>query len=192
MKNDDWEKRTVSRRKMISFGLPLAMGTMGAMTAFAAPVAVVPMRGVRSLSLTNRHTGESVSADYWVDGWYHPDALAEINHVMRDFRTDEVQPIDRELLDLLYQVRTKLGSDAGIEFSSAYRSPKTNAALRRRHRGVARNSLHMQGKAIDIRLPGQRLRNVRNAAKSLRAGGVGYYPRSGFVHLDVGTVRYWS
>lgn len=189
MQDNVWETGAVSRRKVMSFALPLAIGAIG-MTA--APAFAGPARGVRSLCLKNRHTGESVSADYWIDGWYHPDALAEIDHVMRDFRADEVRPIDRGLLDLLYQLRTKLESDTEFEFSSAYRSPKTNAALARRRRGVARNSLHMEGKAIDVRLPGQRLRNVRRAARALGGGGVGYYPKSGFVHLDVGPVRYWS
>lgn len=185
MKNNVWEIGDVSRRKVLGFTLPLAIGLV------ASPALASPPRGVRSLSVKNLHTGEAVSADYWVDGWYSPDALAEIDHVLRDFRTNEVHPIDRRLLDLLHQVRTQLETDVDFEIFSAYRSPKTNAALARRSRGVARKSLHMQGKAVDVRLPGKRLRYVRRAAKGLRAGGVGYYPRSGFVHLDVGRVRYW-
>ena len=185
MNDNVWESRETSRRKVLGFALPLAMGLV------ASPALASLPRGVRSLSFKNLHTDEHVSTDYWADGWYNPDALAEINHVLRDFRTGEAHPIDPKLLDLLHQIRAKLDTDANFEIFSAYRSPKTNAALRRRSRGVARKSLHMQGKAVDVRLPGRRLRDVRRAAKALRAGGVGYYPRSGFVHLDVGRVRYW-
>ena len=185
MKNDVWETGEVSRRKVLGFTLPLAIGLI------ASPALASPQRGVRTLAVRNLHTGESVKADYWADGWYNPDALAEIDKVMRDFRTGEVHPIDPTLLDLLHQVRASLETDASFEVFSAYRSPKTNAALARRSRGVARKSLHMKGQAVDVRIPGKRLRYVRRAARALRAGGVGYYPRSGFVHLDVGRVRYW-
>ena len=186
MKNDVRAIGDISRRNVLSFTLPLAVGLI------ASPALAGPARGVRSLSLRHRHTGESVTADYWIDGWYDPDALAEIDRVLRDFRADQVRSIDRKLLDLLHRVGTELGSDVEFEIFSAYRSPKTNAALAKRRSGVARKSLHIQGQAVDVTLPGRRLRDVRRAAKALRAGGVGYYPRSGFVHLDVGPVRYWS
>lgn len=185
MQSTVWETTDVSRRKVLGFTLPLAIGLV------ASPALASPPRGVRSLSFKNLHTDERVSTEYWVDGWYNPDALAEIDHVLRDFRTGEAHPIDPRLLDLMHQIQTKLETDADFEVFSAYRSPKTNAALARRSRGVARKSLHMQGKAVDVRLPGRRLRYVRRAAKALRVGGVGYYPRSGFVHIDVGRVRYW-
>ena len=110
---------------------------------------------------------------------------------MRDFRNDAVHPIDPHLIDLLAVLRQRLGAHAPIQVLSAYRSPATNAMLASMSEGVATNSLHLQGRAIDIRLPGRPLSAVRRAALVLRGGGVGYYPRSNFVHLDVGSVRRW-
>ncbi len=117
-------------------------------------------------------------------------ALAQINQYLRDFRTDEVYPIDPGVLDILWEVQRELGGST-YEIISGYRSPKTNQALRSRSGGVAKRSLHMKGKAVDIRLTGKRTRTVRDCAVALKCGGVGYYAKSDFVHLDTGRVRTW-
>ena len=145
----------------------------------------------RDISFRHRHTGETLSIVYYANGRYIPSALREVNWLLRDFRSDEVKEIDPQLLDLLYAVRQRLESNEAYEVYSGYRSPETNARLRSEGWGVARNSLHMQGMAIDIGLPGSASRHVANCALSLQRGGVGTYRRSGFVHLDVGEVRTW-
>ncbi len=145
----------------------------------------------RSLSFRHRHTDESLTTVYYANGRYIPSALKEVNWLFRDFRSDEVKEIDERLLDLLYAVRQRLESDQAFEIYSAYRSPATNALLRREGWGVARNSLHMQGMAIDIGMPGCESRHIAECALSLQRGGVGTYRRSSFVHLDVGEVRSW-
>jgi uncharacterized protein YcbK (DUF882 family) len=150
-----------------------------------------PRSPEKALSLYNTHTGEGVDAVYWVEGEYLPEALAAVDHVLRDHRTDEIKPIDPQLLDLLYAIREELGCHQAFHIISGYRSPTTNAYLRAVRRGVAEHSLHMDGKAVDLRLPGWGAFSVRSVAKDLRVGGVGYYPRSEFVHVDVGPIRYW-
>ena len=141
--------------------------------------------------LYNTHTGESVKAVYWAQGEYVPDALAEIDFVLRDFRSGDVKPIAPRLLDLAAELRRALGSNEPIHVISGYRSPATNAMLAAHSGGVATHSLHLLGEALDLRLPGRDLRDVRRAALALHAGGVGYYPRSDFVHIDIGRVRTW-
>jgi uncharacterized protein YcbK (DUF882 family) len=145
----------------------------------------------RSMSFYNVHTGERLKTEYWRGGAYASDALSAIDHVLRDYRNDQTHPIDTGLLDLLHALRLKLRWHDPFHVISGYRSPATNAMLRKLGRGVAKNSLHLVGKAIDVRVPGRELSDVRRAALALRGGGVGYYPQPGFVHLDVGRVRYW-
>jgi uncharacterized protein YcbK (DUF882 family) len=145
----------------------------------------------RSLSLRNLHTGEKLTATYWADGEYLADGRDEIEQLLRDHRTGEQHQIDPQLLDLLYSLNCNTGTCKPFHVISGYRSPKTNNMLRGNSGGVAKRSLHMQGKAIDIRIPGYDLRQLRRAAISLKAGGVGYYPKSDFVHVDTGRVRYW-
>ena len=147
--------------------------------------------GPRSITLKNLHTDETLEAVYWDDGKYVPDALEAVNKVLRDFRTGEVHPIEPQLLDLITDVRARLGSNAPFQVISGYRSPQTNAMLREQSADVAQHSLHMDGKAIDIFLEGVDLDMVRRAGLSLGRGGVGYYPGR-FVHLDVGPVRHWQ
>lgn len=143
------------------------------------------------LAFRNVHTGESFSGVYRVGDKYLPDAFDRINYVLRDFRTKEVFPLDPHVIDLIKIVHEKTGSKRPLEILSGYRSPRTNSMLRNASGGVARNSLHMYGQAIDMRLPGFKTRRLRDVARSLRAGGVGYYPRSDFIHVDTGEVRYW-
>jgi uncharacterized protein YcbK (DUF882 family) len=164
-------------------------GLVAAGTLVARSVQAVDM--VRELSFVNTHTGEKVSATYFENGRFEPEALRDIDKVLRDHRSGEVQPIDRRLLDLLDTLRGKLDSRQPYHVISGYRSASTNAQLHAASGGVARHSLHMDGKAIDIRLPGTQLPNLRGAALSLGRGGVGYYPASDFVHVDTGRVRRW-
>ena len=145
----------------------------------------------RSLAFHHLHTGEKLKVDYCVGGHYVDDALHAVNNVLRDFRTGEVYPIEPRLLDLLNLVGGTLETNAPFEVISGYRSPQTNAALREESSGVAKNSLHMKGMAIDIRVPGRTLQSLHATALALRVGGVGYYPRSDFVHVNVGRVRSW-
>jgi len=149
--------------------------------------------GARTLLFDNIHTGEKLKVDYWVEGRYLPDALAAINHLLRDFRSGESYPISPELLDLLATLRGRLETSQPVSVISGYRSPGTNAMLRgeREHSGVATKSLHMKGMAVDIRIPGRSLQALHAAALAQKGGGVGYYPKSDFVHVDVGRVRSW-
>lgn len=157
--------------------------------AFAA----LPRSGARSLSFHNLHTGERLAVDYWVEGRYQAQALNAVNSLLRDFRTGEVHVIAPSLLDLLATMRFRLEAQGPIEVISGYRSAATNAMLHaaHEHSGVAAKSLHMQGMAVDIRVPGRVLEQVRDAALTVRGGGVGYYPASDFVHVDIGAVRRW-
>lgn len=145
----------------------------------------------RGLNLYNIHTGESLKAVYWSQGRYLPKSLVQINRFMRDHRSGEVTQIDPRLLDLMLAMHKKFSGKGAIHIVSGYRSPASNAMLVANTDGVAHNSLHMRGKAVDIRIPGQNPKLVGRAAKSLRAGGVGIYPSSNFVHIDTGRVRYW-
>lgn len=166
---------------------------LAATAGLMLPVPALASASARSLSFDNLHTGEKLHVDYWEDGNYLPDALAEVNHVLRDFRTGDVHPIAPQLLDLLTALRGHLETSAPVSVISGYRSPLTNAKLRgeNAHSGVAAKSLHMQGMAIDIRIAGRSLAAVHNTALRLRGGGVGYYPASDFVHVDIGRVRTW-
>lgn len=147
----------------------------------------------RNLSFANLHTGEKLAVTYWANGDYVPGALAQVNAILRDFRTGETHPIAPGLLDVLALLRRRMETGEAFEVISGYRSPATNAKLREAHEhsGVASHSLHMQGMAIDVRLNSRPLAALRDAALSLRRGGVGYYPSSDFVHVDVGRVRRW-
>ena len=145
----------------------------------------------KAVALYNTHTGESVHAVYWFRGQYLPEAMSAVDRVLRDHRTDEIKRIDPQLLDLLHAISGELECSHPFYVISAYRSPTTNAFLRFMSRRVAEHSLHMDGKAIDLRIPGWASHEVRRAAMELRVGGVGYYPGANFVHVDVGPVRYW-
>jgi uncharacterized protein YcbK (DUF882 family) len=144
-----------------------------------------------TLSFYNLHTGESLVATYRAGDRYVPEELAAIDRLLRDFRTGDVHPIDVRLLELLARVHARLGSARPFAVISGYRSPRTNAMLAAESGGVASHSLHMRGQAIDVRLADRPLDQLREAGLALRGGGVGFYPRSDFVHLDVGPVRRW-
>ncbi len=177
------------RRRFLGMGAGALACAAAARPALAKSGVLVPER---SLSFHNLHTGESLKAVYWADGSYVPGSLAEINYLLRDFRNDEVKAIHPDLLDLLHAITNRLGTSKPIQLISGYRSPATNAMLHARSDGVAVHSLHMDGMASDIRIPGHDLRELHQVALSLRGGGVGYYPKSDFVHVDVGRVRRWN
>ncbi|WP_229455853.1 DUF882 domain-containing protein [Massilia sp. KIM] len=144
------------------------------------------------MRLYNTHTGEKLRSVFWAEGEFIPDALQDINKVMRDHRTNKIADIDPQLLLLVDMLNDKLGNDnKELHIISGYRSPESNAKLHANSNGVAKRSMHMDGKAIDIRLPGKDLKMLHRAAMSLKGGGVGYYPDSQFVHMDTGRVRYW-
>jgi len=145
----------------------------------------------RSLAFKNLHTGESLRTTFWAEGRYLNEELKAVNHVLRDHRSGDVHPIDPNLLDLLYALQQSVAVTGAFHIISGYRSPQTNHKLHSKSGGVAKKSLHMQGKAIDIRLPGCKLKQLRNAAVALKAGGVGYYAKSDFIHVDTGRVRRW-
>ncbi len=176
----------LDRRRFLGIAGAVVVGGL-AWPAEAARRLLAP----RTLAFQNLHTGESLKTVYFAEGRYLPEAMQHIEWLLRDFRTEQVHAIDPRLLDLLADLHGHLETREPFHVISGYRSPQTNAMLASLGDGVAQNSLHLDGMAIDIRVPGRRLRHVRAAALSLRRGGVGYYPRSNFVHVDTGRVRTW-
>ena len=182
------EDCNLSRRFLLQAGL------MAGLCGLSQPALALTgkPKGTKVLSFRHLHTDEKLKIAFWKDGAYDRAALTKLNHLLRDFRTGDVYPINPGLFSLLHDIRTKLGSDGTIEIISAYRSPATNSMLAKLSDGVANNCLHMQGKAIDVRLEGTSLAKLQRTALALGHGGVGYYPSSQFVHLDVGRVRRWQ
>jgi uncharacterized protein YcbK (DUF882 family) len=177
------DKMAGRRRALRAFGC--------AALSLALPFAPVAWAAApRSISLVHAHTGERFDAVYFDQGEYQPEAIAELSRLLRDFRTGEVCAFDPRLFDVLHALNLACG-EGTYQVVSAFRSQQTNAMLRRQSRRVATNSLHVSGRAIDIRLPGRDTRRLRDAALALQQGGVGFYPRSNFVHLDTGPVRSW-
>lgn len=198
----DSSEMRIARRTLLTTGLGLAalFAAPGAMGADTDPIGDLIARSAgtpagisaRRLAFDNLHTGEKLDVAYWENGAYLPDALMAVNRVLRDHRTNEVHTIEPHLLDLLTALSLKTDQTPRFEVISGYRSASTNALLHAASGEVAVGSLHMQGEAIDIRMTGLDLSYLRNAALSLDMGGVGYYPESDFVHVDVGRVRRWS
>ena len=161
---------------VIGLGLSLSSGTE---------------RSQRSLSFYHTHTGKALSVVYYKDGAYVPGALADIDDFLKDFRNGEEHHIDPHLLDVLYDIKLKTHTHAPFQVISAYRSPETNQMLRDTTVGVAKDSMHLRGQAIDVRLADVSLETLRGVALDLKRGGVGFYPESQFVHVDTGRVRWW-
>ncbi len=145
----------------------------------------------RVLRFHNTHTGESLQSVFWAEGQFIPDALQDINKLLRDHRSNTIAAIDPELLLLVQKVSAQFGSNNVVHIISGYRSPETNAKLAAASGGVAKHSMHLEGKAIDLRIPGKDLKQVHKAALALKSGGVGYYHDSQFVHMDTGRPRHW-
>jgi len=177
---------SLNRRSFLVIGAALTVGGL----PLRAGANIVPATE-RTIAFHNLHTGENLKTTYWAEGRYIVSSLEDIDFVLRDFRTGEVAEIDPGLLDLLHVLRGRMESSEPFHIISGYRSPKTNSKLAQASNGVAKKSLHMRGMAADIRLPGRALSDLKHAAASLKLGGVGYYPKSDFIHVDVGRVRYW-
>lgn len=184
----------VSRRGVLTGLIGAAAATAVFTTPFQAAQAAYPRipTGVGRLRFNNLHTGETLDVTYREGGKYLSDALSEINAVLRDHRTGDVHPMDPDLMDLLTDLARAVGRpDGRFNIISGYRSPKTNAKLASASGGVAKKSYHMKGMAIDVSMDGVALTDLHKAALSLKRGGVGDYPRSGFIHVDTGRVRNW-
>jgi len=179
----------MQRRRFLQVGLAATgVSLLNPSQAFA--ICKVP---AKTLQVYNMHTGEKIKATFWEHGQYVPQALAEINKILRDHRNGQVHTIDPKLLHTLYDTKVLLeATDKPVQIISGYRSPASNAMLAAHSGGVAKHSLHMQGMATDIRIEGVGVEHIRKAGLALRRGGVGYYPVSNFVHLDTGAVRTWS
>jgi len=182
-------EKNLSRRRFIKIGMLATTATFFPSPLIAAIERLV--KPVRNLSFFNTHTAETLDVCYFSNGKYSLAALAKINAILRDHRTGELKAIETGLLDVLHAISSTLATEEPFHIISGYRSPASNSKLRRNSKNVAAGSLHMQGKAIDIRIPGCRTAYLRDVAKRLKAGGVGYYQKSDFVHVDTGRVRYW-
>jgi uncharacterized protein YcbK (DUF882 family) len=182
--------QSLGRRELIRAGMFAALGVTLGRNVFLDDAAA-EQQSARSLSLRNLHTGESVDAVYWANGRYIGAGLRKIDYILRDFRDNRIKSIDLSLLDLMFRIRQALDRAAPFDVISGYRSPKTNAMLAARGPGVSAHSMHMKGKAVDLRLAGCALETLWRTALAQSTGGVGYYSDSGFVHLDLGGVRRW-
>ncbi len=178
--------KSLTRRTFIKGSLQLATGIVlaGPVEGFAS------LNRKHQMTFHHTHTGERLKIDYSCDGCT-PATLKKLNRFLRDFRTEEVHPIDPELLDIIYGLQQKSRTKGVIEVISGYRSPLTNTLLRKKSNGVASKSLHLKGKALDLRISGISTRKLRDIAVSLQKGGVGYYAKSDFIHIDTGRVRTW-
>ena len=183
-------KAHAPRRRFLKAVAGVALA-MPALSLPRAGHAYASSRRVERLAFEHTHTGERVSVVYRMEGTYVPSSLRTLDYFLRDFRTGDQRQIDPQLFDILSSLSAVTGSRAPFQVISAYRSPYTNAMLREMGRGVAKSSLHLEGRAIDIRLADVPLSDLRDAALSLKAGGVGYYPGPEFVHVDTGRLRAW-
>ncbi len=180
------DKAAASRRRFL-------VGSAASLLVLASPSVFSKPARPRELAFHHTHTGENLRVEYHDGQRYLDDALRAVTHYLRDFRTGDEHPIDPGVLDILYELQCKtVGGCKPYHVISGYRSPATNAKLRSRSKGVAKRSLHMQGKAIDIRMPGVDTKHLYKAALSLKKGGVGLYSKSAFVHVDTGRVRTWG
>jgi uncharacterized protein YcbK (DUF882 family) len=184
MNDTGYDRRTLLRRAGLA-ALALALVPIRIRTARALAAET------RSLSFVHTHTGEKLSAVYFKDGSYDQGALERISHLLRDFRTGDVHPIAPGVLDILFDLQGLMGHNGPYQVISAYRSPQTNSALRSRSSGVAEHSMHMEGRAIDVRMAGFPTRKMYELARQMGRGGVGFYEKSDFVHVDNGRVRFW-
>lgn len=201
-RDDERAAPSMGRRGFLSFAtaalsaaaVPSITGvaTVAPVLLGSSPVEAAPLTGsIRRIALHNINTKEHFDGVYWADGNYKPDALRKLDVLLRDHRAKQVGRYDPRLFDLLARVHKTIGSDEPFDVICGFRSRRTNAMARRRSRGVAKESYHTRGMAIDVRLPDTNLRAISETAMAMNGGGVGLYSRSGFVHLDVGPVRTW-
>lgn len=180
----------LSRRKLLGI---FAAGIVAAAPTYSNAFGFLRGAGdIRRVRMYSGRTGESLDTIYWIDGKYISESLKEINHFMRDVRSGTVHKIDPRTLDIMAAAHRMMDVSEPYMLLSGYRSPKTNASLRANSRGVARNSLHMQGQAADLRLKSRSVSQMAKAAEACASGGVGRYSRSNFVHMDCGPVRSWG
>jgi uncharacterized protein YcbK (DUF882 family) len=186
-------------KKPLSAGAPavglsrrrfLQSAACGVLTCASSPV-LANFVERRSVSFVHTHTGEQLNAVYFADGTYDQSALLRVAYTLRDFRSGDVHTIDPMLLDALFELQVRADHDKPYQIISAYRSPVTNSALRKKSHGVAEHSMHMDGRAIDIRVSGISTKKLRDHALAMNRGGVGYYQDSDFLHVDTGRVRSW-
>jgi uncharacterized protein YcbK (DUF882 family) len=183
-------EKNLTRRCFVKKSLQVAAGIILSETLLAPLESIAAVRKKQPMSFYHTHTGERLQINYSCQGC-SAETLTNLNNFLRDFRTGEIHAIDPDLLDILYGIQQQSGSQGVIEIISGYRSPKTNQLLRSRSSGVARNSLHMKGQAVDIRIRDLKTSDLRDVALNLRKGGVGYYGKADFVHIDTGRYRYW-
>ncbi len=188
MHHDDLEERVLSRRRLLA--LTAGAGTAGLIGL--TPDEAEAARGRRTLKLYETHTGEKLNVVYRVGNRYSRNGLRKINHIMRDWRNGQSRAMDPQVIDYLYSIRRWLGTNRPIKIVSGYRSPATNAMLARRSGGVAKNSYHVKGMAVDIKIDGYSVNSIARAARAMKLGGVGKYSRSGFVHVDSADCRTWG
>lgn len=182
---------TPTRRQFLGRSLAVAGACAGVLGSGSA-LAAMPKRKTRTLRMVNAHTWEKLDIVYYINGMYIDESLQKIDYVMRDRRVGATHKMDTHLLDDLVRLHESLGTEERIHLLSGYRTPQTNAALRARSSGVAKYSLHMEGKAADIYIPGIETRTLQLAALDMHSGGVGFYEKSHFVHIDTGRVRNWE
>jgi len=179
-------QKPFSRRAILRY-----LTATGAMLILPAAFANLPNEAPRQLSLYNLHTEEKLKVTYWLGGHYHQEGLTKINYVLRDHRSGEHTDMDPQLLDLMFLLHQKMHSNQAFHIISGYRSSASNEMLRKTSSGVAQKSYHTLGMAVDLRLPGTKLEDLRDMAIHLQGGGVGFYPKSDFIHIDTGRVRRW-
>jgi len=180
------DRRALSRRRLLK-----VLAAAAAVAAVSPKRLLAGPREPREVAFIHTHTHERLAVTYFADGSYDTDSLTALNRLLRDHRTGEQHPIDPALVDILHDLRVATGTASPFQVISGYRSPRTNGMLRERSSGVASGSLHLQGRAIDIRLSDVSSAALRDAAIRLRRGGVGYYASSDFVHIDTGRFRTW-
>jgi uncharacterized protein YcbK (DUF882 family) len=178
--------RSMNRRSFMTRIVPATVAT-----TLLPWQALASRGGTRNLAFRCSHTGETVDTVYRSATGYEPEGLADLNYILRDWRNGNVKPMNLDLLDLLHDLRASFSSNEPFYLISGYRSPRSNALLANKSSGVAKKSLHMRGMAVDIRLPGVALDDLRARALEMQRGGVGYYARSDFLHVDTGRVRFW-
>lgn len=181
---------SIKRRDFLKVGIA---GIAGIAAGFVNILPAQARQSIgHSISIRSAHTGETFNGVYRVGSYYVPAAFRQINRIMRDHRTNDLHPIDPRLIDVLARLQRQCRCNEPLTILSGYRSASTNALLRRASHNVARNSFHIKGQAADIRVPGSSASHVRSVAMNMRAGGVGYYPRAAFVHVDTGDIRHWT